>query len=94
MRVAMAAEGRWEFQRNIGTGGFGLVKLFVNVVSIHYNTYSYSVFFTFCSLCVWSMRVGVCVISGMFLFFIHIHVLYIWYLCLKLYRCLCISTAY
>lgn len=26
-------EGRWEFERNIGTGGFGLVKLFTNQVT-------------------------------------------------------------
>ena len=25
-------EGKWEFERNIGTGGFGLVKLFNNQV--------------------------------------------------------------
>ena len=31
----MAAEGRWEFERNIGTGGFGLVKLFTNQVMVH-----------------------------------------------------------
>ena len=33
------AEGRWEFDRNIGTGGFGLVKLFTNQV---YMCYVYS----------------------------------------------------
>ena len=30
-------EGKWEFERNIGTGGFGLVKLFTNQVwSVHF----------------------------------------------------------
>ena len=27
-----ASTGRWEFEKNIGTGGFGVVKLFVNKV--------------------------------------------------------------
>lgn len=32
-RAMAGDEGRWEFERNIGTGGFGLVKLFTNQVT-------------------------------------------------------------
>ena len=33
MSTLSGDEGRWEFEKNIGTGGFGIVKLFTNQVS-------------------------------------------------------------